>query len=152
MGDWKPEHHEELDAKDKYGGSGGRSDIYLWIIPAKVAGSWQSQLTVRGKPVSYEIALDQQYQVVSGTARVAGRTVKLQNAKLVGDQLSFEFTADVDSGPVKHVFSGTVADGLVSGTADLAGGKLQAKLDWSARRSAPRPARAAAAITAGSTH
>ena len=152
MGDWKPEHHEELDAKDKYGGSGGRSDIYLWIIPAKVAGSWQSQLTVRGKPVSYEIALDQQYQVVRGTARVAGHTVNLQNTRLVGDQLSFEFTADVDSGPVKHVFSGTVADSLVSGTADLAGGKLQAKLDWNARRSAPRAARAAAAITAGSTH
>ena len=134
MGDWKPEHHEELDARDKYGGSGGRSDIYLWIIPAKVAGAWQSQLTVRGKPVNYEIALDQQYQMVSGTARVAGRTVKLQNAKLVGDRLSFEFTADVDSGPVKHVFSGTVADGLVSGTADLAGAKLQAKLDWSAKK------------------
>ena len=134
MGDWKPEHHEELEAPGKYGGSGGRSDIYLWIIPAKVAGAWQSQLTVRGKPVVYTIALDQQYQVVSGTARVAGRTVKLQNAKLLGDQLSFEFTADVDSGPVKHVFSGTVADGLVSGTADLAGAKLQAKLDWSAKK------------------
>src|SRR6476620_7007982 len=36
MGDWKPELHEELEAKDKYGGSGGRSDIYLWIVPAKV--------------------------------------------------------------------------------------------------------------------
>ena len=134
MGDWKPEHHEEIDAKDKYGGSGGRSDIYLWIIPAKVAGSWQSQLTVRGKPVAYTVTLDQQYQVVSGTARVAGRTVKLRNAKLRGDQLSFEFTADVDNGPVKHVFNGTVYDGLVSGTADLAGAKLQAKLDWIAKK------------------
>src|SRR4051812_33432402 len=35
MDDWKPEHHEEVEAKDKYGGSGGRSDIYLWIVPAK---------------------------------------------------------------------------------------------------------------------
>ena len=33
----------ELDAKDKYGGAGGRSDIYLWIIPAKVGGNWQSR-------------------------------------------------------------------------------------------------------------
>ena len=152
MGDWKPEHHEELDAKDKYGGSGGRSDIFLWIVPAKVAGSWQSQLTVRGKPVTYELTLAQQYQVVSGTARVAGRTVKLQNPKLIGDQLSFEFTADVDNGPVKHAFSGTVADGLMSGTADLAGAKLHAKLDWSARRAAPRAAREADAVTASSTN
>ena len=71
---------------------------------------------------------------MSGTANVAGRTVELQNAKLRGDQLSFEFTADVDNGPVKHAFNGTVYDGLVSGTADLAGAKLQAKLDWSAKK------------------
>ena len=48
MDDWKPDLHEELEAKDKYGGSGGRSDIYFWIVPAKVAGTWQSQLQVRG--------------------------------------------------------------------------------------------------------
>jgi hypothetical protein len=134
MGDWKPEHHEQLDAKDKYGGSGGQSDIYLWIVPAKVAGSWRSQLTVRGKPVAYTVTLSQQYQVVSGKANVAGRTVELQNVKLRGDQLSFELTADVDNGPVKHAFNGTVSDGLVNGTADLAGAKLQAKLDWSAKK------------------
>jgi hypothetical protein len=130
MGDWKPEHHEELEAKDKYGGSGGRSDIYLWIIPAKVGGSWQSRLVVRGKPVDYEIALKQEFQMIDGTARVAGRTVKLRNAKLHGDQLSFEFTADVDGAPVRHAFSGTVYGALVSGTADLSGAKLQAKLEW----------------------
>jgi hypothetical protein len=49
---------------------------------------------------------------------------------------------------VKHVFSGTVADALVSGTADLAGAKLQAKLDWSAKRSATRAVRTTAALTA----
>src|SRR5687768_8877457 len=80
MGDCNPEHHAEMDAPDKYGSAGGRSDIYLWIIPAKVAGTWQSRLQVRGKPVDYEIALTQQFQVIGGTARVAGRTVKIRNA------------------------------------------------------------------------
>ena len=134
MGDWKPEHHEQLDARDKYGGSGGRSDIYLWIIPARVAGTWQSQLTVRGKPLAYEIALDQQYQAVSGTARVAGKRVQLQNARLHGDQLSFDFMADVGGVPIKHSFNGTVSGGNVYGTADLSGAQLQAKLDWMAAR------------------
>jgi hypothetical protein len=132
MGDWKPEHHEQLEARDKYGGSGGLSDIYLWIIPAKVAGTWQSQLTVRGKPVDYELALEQQYQSVAGTARVGGHNVKLQNAKLAGDQLSFEFTADVGGAPLKHLFVGTVQGHNVNGTADLSGAKMQAKLDWTA--------------------
>ena len=130
MGDWKPEHHEQLDAKDKYGGSGGLSDIYLWIIPAKVGGRWQSRLQLRGKPIDYEIALKQEFQMIDGTARVAGRTVKLQNTKLHGDQLSFEFTADIDGAPIRHAFNGTVYGGLVNGTADLSGAKLQAKLEW----------------------
>jgi hypothetical protein len=145
MGDWKPDHHEQLDAHDKYGGSGGRSDIYLWIIPAKVAGTWQSQLQVRGKPVNYQITLQQSFQQVSGTARVGGRTVKLQNAKLSGEQLSFDFTADLTGAPIKHHFSGRVDGDIVSGTADLVGARLQAKLDWSAKRagaSAAAPARA----------
>jgi len=135
MGDWKPEHHEELEAKDKYGGSGGRSDIYLWIIPAQVAGTWQSELQLRGKPLKYEITLAQEFQAVTGSVRVAGRTVNLQNAKLMGDQLSFEFTADLGAGPVKHQFAGTVAGAQLNGTVDLNGAKLQAKQDWSAKRS-----------------
>ena len=134
MGEWKPDLHEEHDAGDKYGGSGGRSDIYLWIIPAKVEGTWRWQLQVRGKPVDYEIALEQTFQMISGTARVGGRTVKLQNATLRGDQLAFDFTAELDGAPIKHHFAGTVDQGLATGTADLAGARLQAKLDWSATR------------------
>lgn len=142
MGDWKPEHHEEIDASGKYGGSGGRSDIYLWIIPAQVAGTWQSEVSLRGKPVNYEIALEQQFQVVSGTVKVGGRSAPIRNAKLSGDQLSFEFTANVSGGPVKHVFTGTVSGASLSGTADLNGAKLQAKQDWSAKRSSPGAAAA----------
>jgi hypothetical protein len=134
MGDWKPEHHEEIEAKGKYGGSGGRSDIFLWIIPAKVEGTWQSELTFRGKPVNYELALEQQYQAIGGTARVGGQTVKIENAKLQGDRLSFDFTANVGGTPLKHQFSGTVQGATMYGTADLSGAKLQSKLDWSAMR------------------
>lgn len=135
MGEWKPDLHEVIDANDKYGGSGGQSDIYLWIIPAKVEGNWKWQLQVRGKPVDYEIALEQNFQMVTGTARIGGRTVKLQNATLRGDQLAFDFTADLNGAPIKHHFAGTVDQGMVTGTADLSGARLQAKLDWSATRS-----------------
>jgi hypothetical protein len=134
MGEWKPDLHEEIDAGDKYGGSGGRSDIYLWIIPANVEGTWRWQLQVSGKPVDYEIALEQTFQMITGTARIGGRSVRLQNATLRGDRLSFDFTADLNGAPIKHHFAGTVDQGVATGTADLAGARLQAKLDWSATR------------------
>jgi hypothetical protein len=134
MGEWKPELHEELEAKDKYGGSGGGSDIYLWIVPAKVAGTWQSELQVHGKPVPYEIAMQQQFQTVSGSVRVGGRTAKIENAILQGERLTFEFTADVGGAPIKHQFNGRVDGANIAGTADLSGPKLQSRMDWSATR------------------
>ncbi len=151
MGEWKPEHHEQLDAPDKYGGSGGRSDIYLWIVPAAVAGTWKSELPVRGKPVAYEFTLGQSFQVVSGAARVAGQTVKLENVKLQARDLSFEFTARIDGMPIRHQFSGNVVDNTMGGTADLSGPKLQARSDWSATRTAPAPAAAAGSRSVSGT-
>ena len=135
MGDWKPDAHEQMEARDKYAGAGGLSDIYLWVVPAKVEGTWQSRLEIRGKPIDYEIRLAQRYQSVSGTARVAGHTVELQNAALSGSQLTLTFTAEVDGAPMKHQFSGQVDGGSMNGTADLDGPRLQAKLDWNAKRS-----------------
>jgi hypothetical protein len=144
MEDWKADQHVEVDAKDKYGGAGGRSDIYLWIVPAKVAGIWRARLQFRGKPVDYEFHLDQRFQSVSGTARVGGRTVNLQNVALSGDSLTMQFNAEVDGAPMKHEFTAQVAGAEMSGTADLSGAKRQAKLDWTARRTAAPAAGASA--------
>ena len=142
MGDWKPEAHEQLEAKDKYGGAGGRSDIFLWIVPAKVAGTWLSQLQVRGKPVAYEFTLQQQFQNVGGSARVAGRTTKLQNAVVRGAQLSFDLSVEVNGAPITHHFVGTVRPDDISGTAELSGARVQAQLEWSATRASKSTAAA----------
>jgi len=134
MAEWKPDQHEQVQAKDKYGDVGGLSDIYYWVVPAKAAGTWRSQLELRGKPVQYDIAVVQQFQRVTGTARVGGRTVKITNGRLEGENIFFEFTADVNGAPVKHVFSGKVAGDAISGIAELSGARLQAKVEWSANR------------------
>lgn len=135
MDDWKPDLHEQLEVKRKYGESGGVSDIYFWVVPAKVGGTWQSQLQVRGKPVDYTFAFDQKFQFASGSATVNGRSVPIRNAQLRGARLTFDFTANVDGAATKHAFDGTVAGDTITGTADLAGPRLQARLDWSAKQS-----------------
>jgi len=136
MDEWKPDVHVTMDAKDKYGGAGGKSDIYFWIIPARVAGAWQWQLPVAGKPQSYEVTLEQRYQVISGTARVGGQTVKLQNARLRGEEIRFSFTAEVNGAPVKHELRGKVEGDAISGSATLSGARIQGEREWNARRSA----------------
>ena len=139
MDDWKPDAHVAVDAADKYGGSGGKSDIYFWVIPARVAGTWRWELPVAGKPRAYEVTLEQQYQMVSGSARVGDRTVKLQNARLRGEEIRFSFTAEVNGAPVKHEFRGKVDGDAIGGSATLSGARIEGQLEWNARRGA-RPA------------
>jgi hypothetical protein len=148
MEDWTPDEHVQMEANDKYGGAGGKSDIYLWVVPAKTAGRWQWQLQVAGKPQTYEIALDQKFQVISGTVRAAGRSANLENARLRGDQISFSFTLEINGDRIRHDFSGKANGDAVSGNAILAGRRVQSRLEWNARRSAANAGVSRPSVTA----
>src|SRR6185436_19064853 len=37
MDDWKPDTQITMESKDRWSGAGGKSDIYFWVVPAKVA-------------------------------------------------------------------------------------------------------------------
>jgi precorrin-6B methylase 2 len=73
----------------------------LWIIPAKVQGTWQMP--------QGELQLTQQFQMLSGT--LAGATIS--DARMRGDQIAFT------AGGVK--FTGTVSGGTIKGTASSGG-------------------------------
>ena len=148
MGDWTADESVNMTVKEKYGQAGGESSVYFWVVPAKAAGSWQWQLTVGGKPQAYELVLDQKYQTISGTVRVGGRSVKLQDAKLRGDQISFGFSTEVNGGPVKHGFSGRVTGNSIDGTVNLSGPRTQAQVEWVATRGAKTGATAAVRLAA----
>jgi hypothetical protein len=140
MGEWKPDVYERVYSREKYTGAGGESEIYFWLVPAKVAGEWRWELPLRGKPQSYVITLRQTFQVVNGTFTLNGRSQPLQNVKLSGDELSFSFTADLGAGPVKHEFKGkfegTVDNARLIGGATLSGSRTQGRYDWNAERAA----------------
>jgi hypothetical protein len=136
MGDWKADESVRMDAADKFSGAGGDSDIYLWIVPAKVAGAWRVQLAVAGKPQTYDVSFEQKYQQVSGTARINGRTAKIEGAKLRGDELAFVLSAEVNGTVVKHEFSGRVSGENMIGQVALSGSRIAARVEWTAERAA----------------
>jgi hypothetical protein len=76
MGDWEPDEQARVDA----------SEIYFWVVPARVAGTW---IVTRGAGGPFEIAFTQRYQSVSGSARVAGQAVPLSEVALRGNELRF---------------------------------------------------------------
>jgi len=78
MGEWKWD--ESVNATSEEGCT-SYCTAYLWIVPAKVAGTWK---TPQGT-----LQLTQEFQNVAGTLTVNGTTTKIANGKLNGAQLSF---------------------------------------------------------------
>jgi hypothetical protein len=135
MDDWKPEETVHLEVKEKYGSAGGTSSIYFWIVPAKVAGNWNWEQNVGGKAQNLELALEQKFQVISGTLRVNGNAVKITDARLRGDQIGFSATATLNGAPVKMAFSGRVSGDNIFGSVALSGTRSQSQFEWTAARS-----------------
>ena len=73
----------------------------LWIVPAKVAGTWRMDLG--------DLVLEQGFQQLSGELRTAGGTVPITGGRLRGEEVDFE------AGGVSY--AGRVAGSTMSGTA-----------------------------------
>jgi len=78
MGDWTPDAHVKC----------GNANIYMWIVPAQVAGSWEWH-DEQGH--LHELELEQDHQMLKGRIRVDGREARSFEARLEGDRLELEF-------------------------------------------------------------
>jgi SAM-dependent methyltransferase len=81
MGDWKADETADLGA----GGNGSCNESWctalLWIVPAKVGGTH--------KLPQGELVLKQEFQMLSGTFRVDGKTNAVANGRVRGEEISF---------------------------------------------------------------
>jgi hypothetical protein len=106
MGEWREDGSDSLDSECV-----NWCTALLWIVPAKVAGTW--------KLAQGELALQQSYQFISGTLKVGNDVTPIANGKLKGDQILF------NAGGV--VYAGQVSGGSMQGTLSSGG-------TWSASR------------------
>lgn len=129
FGDWQPDDQFTWEVPEKEAINGvPRATVYLWIIPAMVAGQWRLNLAAPANE-QYDLALRQNFQNFRGT--VTGRGLKggqLTQSRLSASEISFAFTA----GGARHLFKGRVAGDTMDGTVNLAGGRGTAR--WSATR------------------
>jgi SAM-dependent methyltransferase len=89
---------------------------YLWIVPAKAAGTWQS--------VQGELTVTQEFQMATGSVKNGAASTPIANGKLLGDQISFT----VGGAQYKGRVNGNTIDGTVESN-----GKTE---KWSASRAA----------------
>lgn len=131
MGEWFPDEQQTLLVPEKTVGDPGKSYIFYWMVPAKIAGRWESLVFTGGRGVIYEFDFDQSFQKVSGELKVDGKVSRLPLFKVSGDQVSFEVEVPQGAGVVKHRFQGTVRQDTIEGTVTIAGS--QKPLPWTAR-------------------
>jgi hypothetical protein len=126
LGTWQPDEVE----------MGNGTAVYMWIVPARVAGAWNWELTVGGMRVRYSSVLEQHFQKVEGVARAGDRREVLEEMTLRGADIAFTFTITLDGvGQTRHEFSGKVAGDAIAGNVVVTppGGPAQT-MPWRARR------------------
>ncbi len=116
---WIPEETKQFDLQDKIAISGVPTTIiFLYVVPAKVAGNWRSTIdpAVFRQPVTFE--LRQQMQKIGGMAKVGGREVPIEDARLLGEKISFRLP--VERGRTL-TFTGNVKGSAIEGTVEAGG-------------------------------
>jgi len=84
IGDWLPDTEYEMDAPGKPVGRSQKSKVLYWVVPDIVAGRWTWTINSGGKPQPVELDLQQNFQKLVATAKLDGRAVPVEQAKLTG--------------------------------------------------------------------
>lgn len=124
LGDWRPDRTSTI-----------RKNVFLWIVPARVAGRWQIRLALPPIERLIEIEFTQRYQEVSGSARLNGVPAPVWEAQLNGARMSFILvdTTNRDN-EASFYFEGRIAGDAIEGQVTRGVGKARAVAQWRAVR------------------
>jgi hypothetical protein len=112
------------------------TSIYMWIVPARIAGGWDWDLNVAGRRIRYASVVDQHFQKVEGAARAGDRREVLTDMTLRGEHVAFVLSITLDGlGLTRHEFSGKVNRDQIVGTVKVTpAGQETLTVPWRARK------------------
>jgi len=108
MGDWEADETAEVDYRT----------AYLWIVPAKVQGTWTLREQGPGN-AQYTVNLSQKYQKITGDVATGSAKQPLVGATVRGEEIRFAFNDDKG---VTRTLTGTVRGNELTGMLKGAGG------------------------------
>ncbi|MBI4496114.1 MAG: class I SAM-dependent methyltransferase [Deltaproteobacteria bacterium] len=117
MGDWEADRTATVDEGEK---CSQYCTGHLWIVPAKVQGTW--------KLAKGDLVLKQKYQMVSGTLKGSDQ-LEIRYGRLSGDQITFtagntKYTGRVEGDSMAGTFNAQGSTGTWTATRIItAGGK-----------------------------
>lgn len=128
LGEWQP------DLKLSVRGTG--SEVFLWVVPAPIAGTWRARVGAEDGTPHLDIEFTQRFQEVEAVARREGKVAHIRDVRLDGDRLSFVLINDADHFH-RQYFEGRVKGSVVEGTVRGGGSAPRKELQWRAVRAKP---------------
>jgi len=131
LGEWRPDRILTMDV-DKL----DREDslLYLWIMPARISGNWQWQVSLPEAEWLFQGSFNQHFQDFDGLAGPGKERWPLFGTSLSGNRIGFSLVSDLDGRLVRQNYDGIVRGGTIEGTVVLTGGMRETKLKWQASR------------------
>jgi hypothetical protein len=105
MGEWSPDETLTVHNEEKPHGTSREHRVFLWHIPAQVAGRWQVTVERRGNPVQLVLAIDQDFQRLT----VRADRGEVRWAKLTGRRLELAWRETREGGE-RFTLRGEVAE------------------------------------------
>jgi SAM-dependent methyltransferase len=105
MGSWQPDR-----VKNAHHKTWGPRPLYLWVVPARIAGNWL--LSIDGR--EHSVQLRQTFQRFSGSAATSGRSWRIRNGLIDGARVQFDMAPA--TGEWKRYSGIVTADGVLEGS------------------------------------
>jgi SAM-dependent methyltransferase len=123
LGDWPPDARRVV----------GDHTVYLWIVPARVAGRWSWELALPDGPRRYTADLEQTFQNVKGSISSGeGGEEAAVTGTLRGEELTFTVVEQRNPHPVTMRYRGRLVGGRATGTVRVGNGSSAVELPWRA--------------------
>ena len=124
FGDWRPDRK-----------IGIRKNVYLWIVPARIAGRWQARLALPPIERLLELEVTQRYQEASAHARLNGVPTPVWDLQLDGDRVRFVVVDATDRDDEAGLyFDGRVSGDVIEGELNRGVGMARSVARWRAVR------------------
>jgi precorrin-6B methylase 2 len=103
MEDWEPDETSDVEGRR----------VYLWIVPASVAGRWTLEISGAGGSEKLGVNIDQKFQRIEGVAYLGSTLAGLREPRLSGFRIGFAY---VDNHGVRRDFTGRVSGATMEGS------------------------------------
>jgi hypothetical protein len=130
LGDWESDNAVTFDSPEKEVINGAsQTSLFYYVVPARVAGTWQIALPEGLPRRSTEVVVQQAYQKIAASAPGA-QNRPLKHAALRGDRIELMLPV----GAASYLATGQVQGDRMEGTIEVSG---RGKLPFTATRTAP---------------